>query len=176
MTFQIEEGEAEVIVTEAEEADETPAEESEDSKETKETKEAPTETPDAKRARLKRQLEQHEKKHGFKEEPSGKDNSADSDDRYNRLALRQEGIVEKDEQNIAIEYAKWKGIDVVDAIKLPAVKAELQTLRAKDVLAPSTRTAGRTTADDPAQLSKLYKAGKYLTPDQMKKVRKHLRG
>ena len=174
MTFQTEEGEAEVIDTEAEEQEEaeTPVEESEDSKE---TKEAPTETPDAKRARLKRQLEQHDKKHGFKEEPSKKDN-AGSDERYDRLALRQEGVVEKDEQNIAIEYAKWKGIDVVDAIKLPAVKAELQTLRAKDVLAPSTRTGGRTTADDPAQLSKQYKAGKYLTPDQMKKVRKHLRG
>ena len=173
MTFQQEDGEAEVATTDADELEvEETTEESED---VKESKEATTETPDAKRARLKRQLDQHEKKHGFKEEPSGKDN-ASSDDRYDRLALRQEGVTEKDEQNIAIEYAKWKGIDVVDAIKLPAVKAELQTLRAKDVLAPSTRTAGRTTADDPAQLSKQYKAGKYLTPDQMKKVRKHLRG
>jgi len=174
MTFQPEEGETEVVTTDADESEveETP----EESEDVKEPKEALTETPDAKRARLKRQLEQHEKKHGFKEEPSVKDNDVSSDDRYNRLALRQEGVTEKDEQNIAIEYAKWKGIDVVDAIKLPAVKAELQTLRAKDVLAPSTRTAGRTTADDPAQLSKQYKAGKYLTPEQMKKVRKHLRG
>ena len=171
MTFQPEEGETEVVDTEVKEVDDTP----EDSEDVKEPKEAPTETPDAKHARLKRQLEQHEKKHGFKEEVSVKDNDVSSDDRYNRLALRQEGVTEKDEQNIAIEYAKWKGIDVVDAIKLPAVKAELQTLRAKDVLAPSTRTAGRTTADDPGQLSKQYKAGKYLTPDQMKKVRKHLR-
>jgi len=174
MTFQPEEGEAEVIDTDVDEqeVDETPDE----SEEVKEPKEALTETPDAKRARLKRQLDQHEKKHGFKEEVSVKDNESSSDDRYNRLALRQEGVTEKDEQNIAIEYAKWKGIDVVDAIKLPAVKAELQTLRAKDVLAPSNRTAGRTTADDPALLSKQYKAGKYLTPEQMKKVRKHLRG
>jgi len=183
MTFQDQEGETEAAAQEdatednndSYEADSTT--EGEGETESKETVKREPETPEAKRARLKRQLEQLDKKHGFKDEKGTQENDKDSsDDRYDRLALKTEGIADKDEQKIVIEYARWKKMDVLDAVKLPAVKAELQTLRSKDVPAPSTRTGVRTNSDDPAHLVKMYKAGKYLSPDQMRKVRKHIRG
>lgn len=108
-----------------------------------------TETPEQKRARLTRQLERLNKKHPPQEsEEGGKESRQESskkeevDDRYNRLELKMEGITSKKEQDVVLDYAKWKGIDVTKALTTPAVKAELAELRAKSSTpAPSKRTS-----------------------------------
>lgn len=110
-----------------------------------------TETPDARLARLKRQYEREAKKQGVESGTQSKESTDESqegnqekevDDRYERLELKTEGIKNKKEQDVVIEYASWKGIEVADALKSPVVKAELAELKAKaSVPAPSKRTS-----------------------------------
>lgn len=142
------------------------------------------ETPEAKRARLKRQLEQLDKKHGFKDEDSkGESKKAPKEEvnptleeKYNRLALKTEGYVEKGEQDIVLDYALYKKIDIDEAIKSPIVKGEIKAYRDKAATpSPSSRTTKGGTATVDTLVTR-YKAGKYLSPDEMKQVRKKLRG
>ena len=171
-TTEVEEETTEV---EEDDQDEGEAAEGEKTAEQKGQKGREPETPEAKRARLKRELERHEKKHGFTSDEV-QTQGFDADDRYNRLVLHQEGITDKEEQDIVIDYAEHKKIDVREAAKRPGVKAEIQELRAKSTIPPTSRTGHRVNTDDPVYLTKQYRAGKYLTPEQMKKVRKHQRG
>lgn len=143
------------------------------------------ESPEAKRARLKRQLAQLDKKHGFKDEDvkeessvSGQktDKEAELEEKYNRLALKQDGYTDKAEQDAVIKYAKFEGIEVEDAVKSPVAQAIIKALRDKaSTPSPSARTSknGAPTIDG---LIAKYKAGKYLSPTEMKEVRKKLRG
>lgn len=109
------------------------------------TKQRQPETPEAKRARLKRQLNQHNKKHGFKDEDSGDKSEKGSEaykERFDRQDLKLAGITDKKEQDIVIDYANWKDISVEEAAKKPSVKAELEALRSKSsVPKPSTRNS-----------------------------------
>ena len=110
---------------------------------TKEGVEHKPETPEQRVARLERQLEQARKKAGLTTEKGSKEGSKEevADERYLRLELKTDGITSKKEQDIVIEYANWKKIDVSEALKSPSVKAELAEYRAKaNVPAPSTRT------------------------------------
>lgn len=107
-----------------------------------------TETPEAKRARLKRQLEQLDKKHGFKDEAGDKPQEVKEvgqDERYDRLELKTEGLKDKAEQDIVLDYMRYKKIDVMTALNSAAVKAELREYREKaSTPSPSTRTAAPT--------------------------------
>ena len=107
------------------------------------------ETAEARRARIKRQYEREFGKQGGEGgQESGKEGSKEvgSDERYQRLELKTEGITSKKAQDVVLEYAKWKGIDPVDALKSPIVKAEIEEIEKKiSVPAPSKRTnAGAT--------------------------------
>jgi predicted metal-dependent phosphoesterase TrpH len=111
----------------------------EDEEKSKETQKS-TETPEQRRARIKRQYEREFGKDATKESRQEGGKEVD-DERYQRLELKTEGITAKKEQDIVIDYAKYKGIDVTEAAKSPIVKAELAELRAKtNVPAPSNRT------------------------------------
>jgi hypothetical protein len=101
------------------------------------------ETSEQRVARLKRQLEREERKLGIESKESPKEESSkEVDERYERLVLKTEGITSKKEQDVVLDYARFKGIDPEAALKMPAVKAELAELRKKEsVPAPSSRTS-----------------------------------
>jgi len=98
-----------------------------------------TETDDQRRARIKRQYEREFGKEGDKgSQESGKE----GDERYQRLELKTEGVTSKKAQDVVLEYAKFKGIDPIDALKSPIVKAEIAELEKKtSAPAPSKRTS-----------------------------------
>lgn len=111
------------------------------------SKQHKSETPEQKRARLTRQLERLNAKHPPKEgEKGSKESNQESskeevDDRYERLELKVEGITSKKEQDVILDYARWKGIEPSEALKTAAIKAELAELRAKTTTpSPSRRT------------------------------------
>lgn len=91
--------------------------------------------------RLKKQLDEAKTK--LKEQgKEGSKEDANLDEKYARLDLKTEGVTSKAEQDVILEYAEWKGIDHSEAMKSPAVKAELAELRKKEsVPAPSSRTS-----------------------------------
>jgi hypothetical protein len=104
------------------------------------------ETSEQRIARLKRQLEREERKLGIESKEDrkegGEKSSKEVDERYERLLLKTEGITSKKEQDVVLDYARFKGIEPEAALKMPAVKAELAELRKKDsVPAPSSRTS-----------------------------------
>lgn len=113
------------------------------------------ETPEQRAGRLKRQAEREAKKQGKTLEEylgiksakgsqkSNKEESSEEevDERYARLELKTEGVTSKKAQDIVLEYAKFKGIEPVDALKSPIVKAEIAELEKKtSAPAPSNRT------------------------------------
>lgn len=125
------------------------------------------ETSEQRVARLKRQLEREERKLGIEgEKPRKQDAKKESKEvdsvlmeRLDRGDLRFEGVKDKGEQDIIIEYASWKGIDVLDAMNTAAVKAELKEYRAKSATpSPSKRTV-QGTRDDVAYWADQMKKG-----------------
>lgn len=96
---------------------------------------------------------------------SSKESSSEEvDERYERLELKTEGITNKKEQDVVLDYAKWKGISATEAMTSTTVKAELAELRAKNLPAPSTRiSSGKT--DSYEYYAKNIKAGKLRLSD-----------
>ena len=86
------------------------------------------------------------------------------DERYERLELKTEGITSKKEQDVVLDYAKYKGISATEAMASSTVKAELAELRAKNVPAPSSRISGGKT-DSYDYYAKNIKAGKLRLSD-----------
>lgn len=133
---------AETTTEDYEDNDSNDASDSEDeAAETPESsKQQTTESPEARRARIKRQYEREfgkEGDKGTKEEGS----KEVGDERYARLELKTEGVTSKKAQDVVLEYAKFKGIDAIDALKSPIVKAEIAELEKKtSAPAPSKRT------------------------------------
>ena len=129
----------------------------------------PTETPEQRVARLKRQLEREQRKlgHESKEDSQASRKEArkevDADDsvteRLDRGDLRYEGVKDKGEQDIIIEYARWKNIDVLDAMNSGAVKAELKEYRAKQATPSPSRRSSQGTRDDVAYWAEQMKKG-----------------
>lgn len=113
-----------------------------------------TETAEQRSARLKRQIERAAKQAGksveeflgLKGQESSKESGQKAEDvseKFARLELKQEGITSKKAQDVVLEYAAWKGIDPTEALKSPAVRAELAELEKKAAApAPSKRTNG----------------------------------
>jgi hypothetical protein len=105
------------------------------------------ETTEQRRARIKRQYEREFGKQDSKGSKEGsEEKEVGSDERYQRLELKTEGITSKKAQDVVLEYAKWKGIDPVDALKSPIVKAEIADLEKKTSAPPPSKrtTAGAT--------------------------------
>jgi hypothetical protein len=174
------EGEAEVIETEATDDSSTSNEETNNEAEGETGAQAEgerrTETPEAKRARLKRQLEQLDKKHGFKDEAGDNKPEAQKevggDDRFDRLELKTEGLKERAEQDIVLDYMRYKKIDVMAALNSAAVKAELREFRERaSTPSPSVRTGtqnkgveywarqveqGKSNSDDPKMRKQVH--------------------
>lgn len=105
------------------------------------------ETPDQKRARLQRQLDQLNKKFPAKDDAGsreeGNKKGEEVDERFARQDLKMAGITDKKEQDIVLKYARTEGIDADKAISHPVVKAALDYHRAQtSTPAPSTRTGG----------------------------------
>lgn len=98
-----------------------------------------TETPEARRARIKRQ---YEREFGKLDKGDDKESSKeDGDERYTRLELKTEGVTSKKAQDIVLDFAKWKKIEPLEALKSPIVRAEIAELEKKaSVPAPSKRT------------------------------------
>lgn len=103
----------------------------------------------------------------------------EGDERYDRLELKTEGITVKEEQDVVLEYAKFKKISVTKALNTPAVKAELRELRDKaSTPAPSRRNGGGATTDSVEYWVAQYKKGGKSAPtvEMRRKVRKALQG
>lgn len=112
---------------------------------TESSKQQSGETSEQRIARLKRQLEREERKLGIESskgnQKSSEESSKEVDERYTRLELKTEGITSKKAQDVVLDYAKFKGIDALDALKSPIVKAEIAELEKKtSAPAPSRRT------------------------------------
>ncbi len=132
-----------------------------------------SETPEQRRARIKRQ---YEREFGKQAEKGSEEGSKENDEKYNRLVLRYEGYKDKAEQDEIISYANWKGVDIEEALKAPVVQSAIKEIRdKKSVPEPSVRTSKSGTVSVDTLVTR-YKAGKYLTPQEMAQVRKKLRG
>lgn len=115
---------------------------------TESSKQQSGETPEQRRARIKRMYEREFGKPDSKGAEKGEESSKEGDDRYARLELKTEGVTSKKAQDIVLEYAKFKGIDALDALKSPIVKAEIAELEKKtSAPAPSKRTTGGASDD-----------------------------
>lgn len=106
------------------------------------TKQQSGETPEQRKARIKRM---YEREFGIKvsegSQKSSEEGSKEVDERYTRLELKTEGITSKKAQDVVLEYAKFKGIEALEALKSPIVKAEIAELEKKtSAPAPSKRT------------------------------------
>lgn len=105
-----------------------------------------TETPEQRRARIKRQYEREFGKQGkesSKEESSKKEVG---DDRYERLELKTEGITSKKAQDVVLDYIKeakliGRDVDITTALKSSVVKEAIAEIEKKtSVPPPSKRT------------------------------------
>lgn len=101
----------------------------------------------------------------------------DSDDRYDRLELKTEGVTVKAEQDLVIDYARHKKISVTEALQRPGVKAELKELRDKaSTPPPSRRTGGGETGTLEYYVDQYKKGGKSApTVEMRRKVRQALK-
>lgn len=147
------------------------------------TEERQPETSEQRVARLKRQLEREERKLGIEvEKPRKQEAKKDSKEvdstlmeRLDRGDLRFEGVKDKGEQDIIIEYASWKGMDVLEAMNSAAVKAELKEYRAKSATpSPSRRTATGTRDDVAYWADQMKKGNRAPTAELRTKARDYL--
>lgn len=111
------------------------------------------------------------------DQDGGKTDTPEVIDRLDRADLRAEGIKDEQEQKVVLEYARNFKIGVIEALNRPGVQAELKALRDKrSIPAPSGRTNKGRSGDDIDYLVRQYRKGTLLSPDQFKKVQRHLRG
>ena len=99
----------------------------------------PEETPEAKLARLKRQLEQHEKKMGIVAKPPVKMDKDTSLSPLDIIAISKADIAEDDISEV-LDFAKYKGISVSEALKSPVVKNTLAQKKEERTVAQATNT------------------------------------
>ena len=132
-----------------------------------------SETPEQRLARLKRQLEREEKKQGIKKEDKPEETG---DERYDRLELKTEGITTKKEQDVVLDYAKWKGVSVAEVLKNTGVKAELAEMRKQSsVPPPSGRSSNGQSASVDYYASQIKKGAITLSQVESPEMRKQLR-
>lgn len=102
--------------------------------------EKPVETPEAKRARLKRQLEQHEKKFGFGEPKPVAKETSDSISSTDMFAILKADVHEDDVEKVT-KFAKMEGISVKEALKNPELKAILNIRQEQRTTAAATNVS-----------------------------------
>lgn len=150
------------------------------------------ETPEQRSARIKRQAEREAKKQGItlqeylgieskegSKKPDKKEEKVDTDsaiaERLDRGDLRYEGIKDKGEQDIIMEYANWKGMDVLDAMNTGAVKAELKEYRAKQATPSPAKRTSQGNRDDVAYWAEQMKKGNRAPTAELRtKAREYL--
>lgn len=110
-----------------------------------------------------------------KEDSKKSDPKEVDNERYDRLNLKTEGIKEAKEQDIVLDYAKFKGISIDEAINTPAVKAELKEVRtANSTPAPSQRS-GTGVRDEVSHDAAMMSKGERLpTAERRKAAREYL--
>jgi hypothetical protein len=120
-----------------------------------------SETPEARRARLARQLDRHDKKHGLGKygedgkpkapSKSSKDTKSGELDFSQRAFLNSEGIKGKSEQALVQEWMKDTGKSLDAVIENPRFQAELKDFRegnaTKDAMPKGTRRSSQTSRD-----------------------------
>jgi|JI10StandDraft_1071094.scaffolds.fasta_scaffold12225_7 hypothetical protein len=168
------------------------ARENEGAETTKDSVDREPETSEQRSARIKRQVEREARKSGISVEEylgiSRKEGSKESSketnkeevggdvtERLDRSDLRYEGIRDKSEQDIVIEYARYRNMDVLDAMNTPAVKAELKEFRAKNATPSPTRRTGTGARDEVAYWAdQMNKGNRPPTAEMRTKARKYL--
>ena len=142
-----------------------------------------SETPEQRNARIKRQVEREAKKQGISVEEylgisrkEGGQETSQVDEKYDRLELKTEGITDTKEQDIVLDYARYKGISVAEAAKKPVVKAEIAELRVKSSTPkPSTRTNGGAATSKEYYIRQIKAGNMRLTDIPDREMRKQVR-
>lgn len=106
---------------------------------TTEKVEKPLETPEARLARLKRMVEQQEKKLGIKKDIKPSEISSGDISTKDIFALTKANIDEDDIQDIQ-DYAKFKKISIAEALKSSVIKNTLKEKQEKRDTANATNT------------------------------------
>jgi hypothetical protein len=108
------------------------------------------ESPEAKRARLKRQLEQHDKKFGFKDEikPSKAKKSEDFD--YGQKAFLVASGVSKDNFELVKEIMSGTGKSIEDVLESKYFKAELKERQDANSAREATPTTSKRIVSSPS--------------------------
>jgi hypothetical protein len=121
--------------------------EDEDATTTEGSEQQSGETPDQRRARIKRQYEREFGKQDKKGGQEGNKEEKEVDDRYERLELKTEGITSKKAQDVVLEYIQeakliGKDVDVSTALKSMVVREAIAEIAKKtSAPAPSNRTS-----------------------------------
>lgn len=97
-----------------------------------------------------------------------------SDDRYERLELKMDGISDPKAQDAVIDYAKYKGISVTEAAKSPAMRAELKQMSQVAATPASSTRTGQASSPDPVETFKKTKKMP-SDPEAYQKVYNYLR-
>lgn len=125
----------------------------------------PEETPEAKHARLKRQLEQHDKKHGFAAEPKETNQLSHKE----TIALVNAKVHEEDIDDV-IEYARFKNLPIGETLKSPILRAALEAKSETRATAEATHTGkarpSNAKASGETLLQKAQKTGELPTDDE----------
>jgi hypothetical protein len=104
-----------------------------------------------------------------------KESAPELTDRLDRADLRSEGVKDKAEQDIVLEYARFKKIDVLEALTKPAVKAELKEYRNKSATPSSSSRTTTGSRDEVAYWAEQTEKGKMApTADLRRKVLAYL--
>ena len=104
------------------------------------------ETPEQRRARIKRMYEREFGKQGSESSQKGSEESSKEvgDERYARLELKTEGVASKKAQDVVLEYIKeakliGKDVDIASALKSNVVKEAIAELEKKTSVPPPSR-------------------------------------
>lgn len=132
-------------------SDETVVEETSETTEASETTEQPQEkreeAPEAKQSRLRRQLQQHEKKHGLeqaKEEvkETPKESSQPNPD-YDKLFLEVRQVTEEEDKEFVQAWAKNSGQTLEATLKDESVISKLGAMKAARVVATASAVTSK---------------------------------
>lgn len=154
---------------ESEEAEQTNDEKPEDQK-----VEKPIETPEAKQARLKRQLAQLEKKHGLKSDTSEKPKVSENKSEANLSAKDTfallEAKVSTEDFDEVIDFANYRKVSVAEALKSPVLKAILSDKNEERQTAFATQTKGAKVSPKVTDEAIIEKARKGSFPDSDEEI------
>lgn len=126
------------------------------------------ETPEAKRARLKRQLEQHDKKYGYKEveKPTSKAKKSEDFDYGQKAFLIANGLG-KGEFDLVKEIMSDTGKSIEDVLESKYFKAELKERRDAVTVREATPTSKRPSSSPASSVDFWINKGELPPADQI---------